>query len=69
MSDFNGLEFSRQSFEKYFNIELYENPSNRSRIVACGQRDGQTDMTKLIVDFQNFANVPKMAVKWTGLRL
>jgi hypothetical protein len=26
---------------------------------ADGQRDGQTDMTKLIVAFHNFANAPK----------
>jgi len=30
-----------------------------SRIVPCGQTEGQTDITKLIVAFQNFANEPK----------
>jgi hypothetical protein len=25
-----------------------------------GETDGQTDMTKLIVTFRNFANAPKM---------
>jgi hypothetical protein len=29
--------------------------------------DRQTDMTDLIDGFQNFANVPKIAVIWTGL--
>ena len=48
------LEFSRQSVEKYSNINFHENPFNGSR-VACGQ----TDMTTLIVAFRNFANVPK----------
>jgi hypothetical protein len=27
------------------------------------QTDGQTDMTKLVVAFRNFANAPKTAVK------
>ena len=27
--------------------------------LADGQTDGQTDMTKLIVAFRNFANAPK----------
>jgi hypothetical protein len=52
------LEFSRQKgiFEKYSNIKFYENPSSGSRVVSCGRMDGQTDMTKLIVTFGNFAN-------------
>jgi len=49
------LEFSRQIFEKYSNIKFYENPSIGSRVVSCGQ----TDMTKLVVAFLNFANWPK----------
>jgi len=28
-------------------------------IVQCGQMNGETDMTKLIVAFRNFANIPK----------
>jgi hypothetical protein len=35
-------EFSRQSFEKYSNIKLHENPSGGSRNVPCGEKDGQT---------------------------
>ena len=42
-------------FEKYWNIEFHENPSDGSRVVPCGR----TDMTKLIVGFRNFANVPQ----------
>ena len=53
---------------KYFNTKLHENPSSRGRVVACGQRDGQTDMTKLIIAFQNFAKAPKMAVKLMGFK-
>jgi len=34
-------------------------PSSGSRGVPCGQRDGRTDMTKLIVTFHNFAKAPK----------
>jgi hypothetical protein len=50
------FEFSRQIFEKVLNIRLYQSPSIGSRIVAFRQ----TDMTKLIVAFRNFANAPKM---------
>jgi hypothetical protein len=54
------IKFSRQTFEKYLNIKFHENPSRGSRVVQCGQMDGQTnkliDMTKLIVSFLNFAN-------------
>jgi len=41
-------------FEKYSNITFHENPSSGSQVVACVQ----TDMTKLIVAFRNFANAP-----------
>ena len=52
-------EFCRQIFEKYSNIEFHENSSNVSRTVACGETNGETDITKLIVAFRNFANAPK----------
>jgi hypothetical protein len=39
------IEFSRQILEKYSN-KFYENPSSGSRVVQCGQTDGQTDLTK-----------------------
>jgi hypothetical protein len=69
------LEFSRQIFEKYLRITFYENLSSGSRVVPCGRaggwRDRQTDMTKLIVAFRNFANAPngqrkreRMSVPW-----
>ena len=58
LSEFNKLEFSPQSFEKYSNIKLYENPSGGSRVVPCGQTDRRTDMTKLAVAFRNFTNAP-----------
>jgi hypothetical protein len=40
-------------------MKLDENPSSRSEVVPCRQTDRQTDMTKLIVTFQNFGNVAK----------
>jgi hypothetical protein len=49
------LEFYRQIFEKYSN-------TNSMKIRKVGAElfdaDGRTDMTKLIVDFRNFANAP-----------
>jgi len=53
------LEFSRQICEKYTNTKYHENPSSGSGDFPCGQTDGQVGMTKLIVDFRNFANTPK----------
>jgi hypothetical protein len=57
------LEFSRQIFEKYSNINFHENSSSESQVFPCGRRDRQTDtrtdMTKLKVAFRNFANAPK----------
>ena len=46
------LEFSGQIFEQSSNIKFHQNPPIGSRVVPCGQ----TDMTKLIVAFRNFAN-------------
>jgi len=57
------LEFYRQIFETPSYIKFHENPSSRSRVVPPGRTDGrkdrQTDMTKLIVAFRNFAKAPK----------
>jgi len=47
-------EFSRKIFDKSSNIKFHENPSSGSRVVPRRQ----TDMTKLIVVFRNFANAP-----------
>ena len=52
-------EICQPIFEKVLNIKFHQNPFIRSRIVPRGQTDGQTDMTKLIVAFRNFANAPK----------
>jgi len=52
------LEFSQQIFEKYPNIKRHDNPSTGSRVIPCGQTDGQTDMTKLTVAFRHFVKAP-----------
>jgi hypothetical protein len=36
-------------------MKFNQNPSSGSRVVQCGQ----TEMTKLVVAFRNFANAPK----------
>ena len=70
LSDFIKLDFSWQIFEKYSNIKFHENPCSGNRVLPCGQTDrqterqtgrqkeGQTNITKLIVAFQNIANAP-----------
>ena len=53
------LEFSPTDLKKkYSNIKCRENPPRGSRVVACGLR-GRTHLSKLVVAFRNFANVPK----------
>ena len=37
------LEFSKQIFEKFWNIKFNENPSSGNRVVPCGRTDGHTD--------------------------
>jgi len=36
------LEFYRYIFEEYSNFKFHKNPSSWSRVVLCGQTDGQT---------------------------
>jgi hypothetical protein len=52
------LEFYRQVFEKYSKIKFHEYPSSGNRVVPCGRTERQTDTTKLIAAFRNFANAP-----------
>ena len=59
LSDLMQLEFSRRIFEKFSNIKFNESPSSWNGFVPCGQREGQTDMTKRIVAFRNLANTSK----------
>jgi len=57
--------FPRQIFEKYPNIKFQ---FNGSQVVPCGQMDGRTEMTKLIVAFRNFAKAQKNRMKVGGGR-
>ena len=49
------LKVAEQTFGKYSNIKFRENPSSGRRVVPCGE----TDMTKVIVNFHNYAKAPK----------
>ena len=55
------LGFSRQIFQKYSNTKYHGRPLSGIRFVTCGRTDRhrQTDMTKVMVAFHNFANAPK----------
>ena len=54
------LEFARQFLKKKsWHTKFAENLPNERRIVPCGQTDGGTDMTKLMVAFRSFANASK----------
>ena len=48
----------RQNLENiiYIYIKFHENSSGCSRVLLCGQKDGQTHLTKLIVDFRRHSN-------------
>jgi len=37
------LEFFRQIFEKFSNIEFRDSPSNGSQVVPCGRTDRQDE--------------------------
>ena len=43
-------------FRKNLNVKFHQNPSVKGELFHA---DGQTDLTKLIVAFHNFANAPK----------
>jgi hypothetical protein len=54
-TDFKETSIFSTDFRKNSNVKFHQNPLSAIRVVPCGQ----TDMTKLIVAFRNFANVPK----------
>jgi hypothetical protein len=56
-SDFNETRIFSTDFENSSHIKFNKNSSGGSRVVPCES----TDMTKLIVEFHNFANAPKKA--------
>jgi hypothetical protein len=37
------LEFSRQIFQKFSDVNVHAYPSSESRVVPCGRKGGQTD--------------------------
>ena len=61
LSEFMKLEFSRQIFEKYSNTKFRQKSSSGNQVVPRRRTDRQTDKTKLLVAFLNFANALKMA--------
>jgi hypothetical protein len=58
LPDCNETWLLSTDFRKPSNIIFHENPSSGSRVIPCRQTDGRSDMTKLIVAFRYFANVP-----------
>jgi len=61
LSDYNETLFCQQLFDKYSNINFHENSSSGSRVVSCGQPDGQIKK-KLIVAFRNFTKAPNYCI-------
>ena len=68
LSDFNETLIFSKVFGKNSNIKFHENPSSGSRVVPCGQtegeREGRTDgrtgrHNELIATFRNFAKGPE----------
>jgi hypothetical protein len=51
------FKFSQQIFKKFSNIKFHENPSSGSRVVPCGQTDGQMD--RHVETSRNFAKEPE----------
>jgi hypothetical protein len=56
LSNFNESRIFLTDFQKT-NIKFHYNPSSGGRVVPCGQMD----VTKLTVNFHNFASAPKNA--------
>jgi hypothetical protein len=58
LSDFSKILIFLTDLEKY-PYKFHKSPSSKSRVVSCGRTDGQTNTTKLIVAFRNFAYAPE----------
>jgi hypothetical protein len=59
LSDFNQTWILSTDLRRNSNSKFHENLSSGGRIVTCGRTDRQTDMTKLIIAFRNFAHAPR----------
>jgi hypothetical protein len=55
------IEFSWRIFKKTHMSNFIKNTSSGSRVVLCGQTNGQKDITRLIIAFRSFANTFKKA--------
>jgi len=57
------FKFAQQIFDKCSNVKFHGNRSYGRRVVPRGRTDtrtnGETDVTKLVVAFRNFANTTK----------
>jgi hypothetical protein len=53
------LEYSGQIFEKCPYCKFNENPSSGGRVFPCVRTDGQTDITNLMVTFENLRTLLK----------
>jgi len=53
------FELYLQIFEKFPTTRFQGSLSSGRRVAPCGQKDGQTDMAKLMVVFHKFANACK----------
>ena len=62
--DFNETSIFLTHFQKILKYKYHTNPSSGSYVVPCGQRDEQTDTTKLTGAVSNFANMPKSSHLW-----
>jgi len=47
-----------ETSSKNTHTKFHENPSSGSQLVLCRRTGRQTDMTKLIVAYRNFATAP-----------
>jgi hypothetical protein len=59
LEDLKKLDFPTVFRRKSPDLKFHQNPSSGSRVVSCGQTEGQTGMKKLIVAFRNFASTPQ----------
>jgi len=59
LSNFNENWIFSTVFRKILKYQIWSKSSSVSRVVPCGQTDGGTGITKLIVDFIDFAQAPK----------